>query len=82
MSFIVGDEDQLFNGTHHDTVMTFMEATSDEMHDTLNDIISGQTHYRLVLYIFISINIFLTYLFTFFYFIFSKKLMDVYLQKN
>ncbi|XP_055309932.1 transmembrane emp24 domain-containing protein 7-like [Sitodiplosis mosellana] len=48
MSFVAGDENPLFKGSEeHDTVMTFMEATSDEMHDTLSDIILGQTHYRL-----------------------------------
>lgn len=49
MSFLAGNENPLFKGSEeHDTVMTFMETTADEMHDTLNEIINGQTHYRLV----------------------------------
>lgn len=48
MSFVVGNDDNpLFKGAH-DTVLTFMEATADEIHDALSDVISGQTHYRLV----------------------------------
>lgn len=49
MSFVVGDKNLLFKGfEEHATVMTFMETTAEEMHDNLNDIINGQTHYRLV----------------------------------
>lgn len=61
MSFEAGEENQLFKGVQeHSTVMTFMEATSDEIHDTLNDVINGQTHYRLVSLIarFIRVTIF------------------------
>lgn len=48
MSFVADDGNPLFKDSQHDTAMTFMEATADEIHDTLNDIINGQTHYRLV----------------------------------
>lgn len=49
MSFVAGETNTLFKGTQeHYNVMTFMEATSDGMHDSLSDIINGQTHYRLV----------------------------------
>lgn len=51
MSFVNGENDDnpLFKGSEaHDTVMTFMEATSDGIHDALSDVINGQTHYRLV----------------------------------
>lgn len=51
MSFVAGDENPLFKGSQHDTVMTFMESTAEEIHDTLNDVINGQTHYRLVCFI-------------------------------
>lgn len=51
MSFVASDKNPLFKGSEeHDTVLTFMESTADEIHDTLNDIINGQTHYRLVNY--------------------------------
>lgn len=49
MSFVAGDDNPLLKSvTEHATVMTFMEATSDELHENLNDIVSAQTHYRLV----------------------------------
>lgn len=50
MSFIAGETNSLFKGSQeHDSVMTFMEATSDGMHDSLSDVVNGQTHYRLVI---------------------------------
>lgn len=49
MSFEAGNEHPMLKGIdEHYKVMTFMEATSDEMHNSLNDVINGQTHYRLV----------------------------------
>ncbi|XP_031623515.1 transmembrane emp24 domain-containing protein 3-like [Contarinia nasturtii] len=50
MSFVADEKNQLFEGSNHDihdTVMTFMETTAEEIHDTLNDVINGQMHYRL-----------------------------------
>lgn len=49
MSFVAGDKNPLYKTIQeHDTVMTLMESTAEEIHDTLEDIINGQTHYRLV----------------------------------
>lgn len=49
MSFEAGNEHPALKGIdEHYKVMTFMETTSDEMHNSLNDVIEGQTHYRLV----------------------------------
>lgn len=54
LSFESGDENPVFKGIQeHDTVMTFMEATADEIHSSLDDTINGQTHYRLVGFILI-----------------------------
>lgn len=56
LSFESGDENPVFKGIQeHDTVMTFMEATADEIHSSLDDTINGQTHYRLVGFILRSI---------------------------
>lgn len=64
MGFEAGDENPLYKGLkEHDRVMTFMEATSDEIHDSLNDVIGGQTYYRLVSILFGVIEWFLRYIF-------------------
>lgn len=48
MSFVAGDENPLFKGSEHITAMTFMESTAEGIHDSLEDVINAQTHYRLV----------------------------------
>lgn len=49
MSFVAGDENPLFKGANdHITAMTFMESTANGIHDSLEDVINAQMHYRLV----------------------------------
>ncbi|XP_050431987.1 transmembrane emp24 domain-containing protein 3 [Adelges cooleyi] len=47
MDLQVGDEEQLPGISEHITVMTQMESTSQEIHESLNKIIDYQTHHRL-----------------------------------
>lgn len=49
MSFEAGKK-SIFSkdGEDHDPVETFVEMTSDNIHYYLEDVINGQTHYRLV----------------------------------
>lgn len=49
MSFEAGKKNQILKQLEeHDNEMTFMEATSDEIHNNLENILDFQTHYRMV----------------------------------
>lgn len=50
LSFVVGKENPLSAAlaNDHHSVMTFMESTADEIHESLEDAIESQTHFRLV----------------------------------
>lgn len=49
MSFLAGEKNPLYKTIQeHDSVMTLMESTAEEIHDTFEDIVNAQTHYRLV----------------------------------
>lgn len=52
MSFLAGEKNPLYKTIQeHDSVMTLMESTAEEIHDTFEDIVNAQTHYRLVSFI-------------------------------